>query len=605
MNDKVDTFSFGKMAQRGLSVALTIAAVISIGFLSFAGFYLLIPSVLLASISMALASMIEFTVIYENISGAFTKLFQQDHLQDVLVERLLRDLIRKRAADECSEQLAYINDYIAQRDYVHQLKFHHATSPEHKQKLAHEERTLQQMIGVFRRYLFSTGTIQPRYEHQFTQLITTEQQKAFLASYRRKYRLSSFVIIPVMIAAVSCGFVTYTTISLSLVELLPALQSMLPGLAGVSLISLTPLVAALATVASVAYFMQILNSACDIIYKDSFQHLWADIRQGVTAGKGGAFLYGLGVVGLVGLSLFVNVATAATWWAGVAGMPFAYPNMLSVLFYASAQMAFNLENTHRTLEQLNKLSIRGTFKWMLKKLRSTIAKEHWLQLLNPFRVVLRLIKVPFRVVSFLGHVFSIGVTTDNFWNRWFSAFAASIGEVFEDLHYVMHVDGHHHGHKGAHGHADGHDDDGHHHVDIVGWVFTGVAFFPLILPSILCDWGASQFNADPKRRLSFEHAWARAFGGVLKDHPESPKPLLSEVWLAEERDLARSAVPSDQFASEPMSYPSQYEGEGKSDLAAFLQQTSASVLGGPRFFDKRFGQHNGAEPVLVQGRGLK
>ena len=80
-----------------VSVVLTATALFSLGFLSFVGFFLLFPSVALGMMSLVLAGIVEFTVIFENIRNAFTKLAKKSYLKSRLAVNYLNKLVKKTA----------------------------------------------------------------------------------------------------------------------------------------------------------------------------------------------------------------------------------------------------------------------------------------------------------------------------------------------------------------------------------------------------------------------------------------------------------------------------------------------------------------------------
>ena len=166
------------------------------------------------------------------------------------------------------------------------------------------------------------------------------------------------------------------------------------------------------------------------------------------------------------------------------------------------------------------------------------------QILNPFRLILKITIMPLRILLFLGHLIGIGVTADRVPGvpQLLSTLLGIISEGFEDLHYFA---GHAHEHTHHHeqeapvkrlptsdersehlnallkkrlGKEHGH----HHNLDLPTRLLTFL-FTPMYGLAALWDWAASQSN--PKHVLSLKDAWNKQRGHKVKAFAHSQRSL--------------------------------------------------------------------------------
>lgn len=182
------------------------------------------------------------------------------------------------------------------------------------------------------------------------------------------------------------------------------------------------------------------------------------------------------------------------------------------------------------------------------------SRENWAQWLNPFRLILKLTYTPLRIVFFLGHLVSIGVTSDRLpgLDEILSALIGIVAEFFEDWHYFFSF---------GHAHRDdiqslydeySEKDGGHDHEDDFPTRILRTLFYPLIY---LAAWWDSAYsdrkefdnpvreyaswwgNQALERSLSFEEAMDKHLGLQAQKEVslnEEDKIYLSEVYQAPE-----------------------------------------------------------------------
>lgn len=156
----------------------------------------------------------------------------------------------------------------------------------------------------------------------------------------------------------------------------------------------------------------------------------------------------------------------------------------------------------------------------LQRLKDAFArlneKENKWQVINPFRVLLKLTIAPLRVLLFLGHLISIGLTADRVPGvpEIVSAILGIVSEGFEDLHYFV-GHGHHHNDHCEHHHEDplksfiknrlslAH---GHNHDADLPTKILLLIFSPIYAMAAVWDWASSWLGSNP---ITFERAWEK------------------------------------------------------------------------------------------------
>jgi hypothetical protein len=171
---------------------------------------------------------------------------------------------------------------------------------------------------------------------------------------------------------------------------------------------------------------------------------------------------------------------------------------------------------------LNK-SIQNNVAWIRKH-------ESTLQIINPFRILLKLTLTPLRIVLFMGHLVSIGVTSDRFPGipEIISAIIGIISEGFEDAHYFV---DNHDAHEAAHDtqsllkeRLSG--KHGHDHANDIPTQIVKALFYPIYCLSALWDCLASKQNANKEDRLSYSRALQKQMG-LQEESYKLPKEALS------------------------------------------------------------------------------
>ncbi|HAF87669.1 MAG: hypothetical protein CMF38_03270 [Legionellaceae bacterium] len=322
----------------------------------------------------------------------------------------------------------------------------------------------------------------------------------------------------------------------------------IPFLAAIPLSFLPFIIVPLAVVAGLSYTLLIYNAVTDMINNRTLQTWWQklknDFKQGLNWRNS---LMALASIALIALAIALTLCTAGTWWTvakhsapifdWMRRIPSVVMGVINPLATGLAALIFNVQNTYETFTILNEaMQQKGFFlsrMWQQTKtsFNNLRAQETTWQLLNPFRLLLKVTFMPLRIVLFLGHLISIGVTADRVPGipAIASALLGIISEGFEDLHYFVgheheHAHHHHTAAKAAHHHLKAHlTAHGHDHSDDIPTKILKYLFYPLFGLAALWDWGAS-------KNLSLEKAWYRQTGQQAPQKVPAPTQVASVSW---------------------------------------------------------------------------
>lgn len=332
----------------------------------------------------------------------------------------------------------------------------------------------------------------------------------------------------------------------------------------------------MATVAGAAYGMLTYNAVTDMINNNTvvkwYNKIRNDLSQGLTVRN--VFIATTAVF-LVGLALALTVCTAGTWWTIATNarplfdwmkkMPSFIMGIINPIITGASAIVFNIQNTAESLDMVDEATRSN--KNVFQKIYEAISNgyqhlretENWLQIVNPFRILLKLTITPLRILLFLGHLISVAVTSDRMPGvpQILSALVAIISEGFEDAHYFI---GHTHEDEldEEHGHQDHHqfekllkerldpDSDQDHNMDIPTWILKTIAS-PIYGLAALWDCSASKLNPSQENHsknlpsgkkphvLSLGEAWnkqwgvAKEFNVEFSTHAKRP----SQEWQVE------------------------------------------------------------------------
>ncbi|CEK12025.1 hypothetical protein [Legionella hackeliae] len=456
-----------------LLILLTMGASLILGFLSFGGMFVLSPALSLALGSFVLSVAYEGEIYLQNIKGALNKLFfKREYLKHHLANEYLLTHFPNTADENCPEFF---------KDYEKQLKLLHlfAHKKLDKQSLADKQRiekTLRNMEKWFAQQLSgqvsnqtlsdSETTTVNIYENQLKQWLSNHDQEEWQTKLKERRAHFNKVKLFSLLASIFMGFGT----TYLLVEAFAAI----PLLAAISMTALPFLIVPMAIIAGAAYGFLTYNAVTDMINNDTIRKWYNKIRHNLSEGLTvrSVFIATVAIL-LVGLAVALTVCTAGTWWTVVKHtrpiftwmekIPSFVMGVIHPVVTGMSSLVFNLQNTSESLDIIDKATqvkhgfLKRFGKSIVEGWQNLKARENWLQIVNPARILLKLTVTPLRIVFFLGHLISIGVTADRVPGvpEIVSALLGIISEGFEDAHYFFD-----HSHDG---HQHHHDDEHHHH----------------------------------------------------------------------------------------------------------------------------------------------
>lgn len=549
-------------------ILLTLGASLILGFLSFSGMYALIPVLSLAIATFGLSVLYEGEIYLQNIKGAFNKLLKNNYLENKLAKEYLLNHLIEDAQDEDYPQFF--------KDYKTQLKLlrafgHKELDEESKKSKKHIEKTLADMEKWFARQLFSSkekhNTAESEYALKLRLWLANHHQNEY--QQRLEQRRFHYNIVKAF------SLLSGLFMGLGSTYLIVEAFTIIPFFAAIPFALWPIMVLPMAAIAGAAYAMLTFNAITDMINNNTvakwYNKISQDLSQGLTLRN--VFIASTAVF-LVGLALALTICTAGTWWTIATNarplfdwmkkMPSFIMGVINPVITGLSAIFFNIQNSAESLEMVDEASrskshfFAGLYDYFVKGFQNLIKTENGLQIINPFRIILKLTVTPLRILFFLGHLVSIALTSDRMPGvpQIVSMLIAIISEGFEDAHYFLPQHHDPDDEKDEHGHKDinellqermdehgGHD----HNMDIPTWLLNTIAS-PLYALAALWDSQTSRLNQskqnDPSDNevtsptpqvLSFQQAWNKQ-RGIAKEHhveidPQTKRP--SKQWQEE------------------------------------------------------------------------
>lgn len=545
-----------------LLLLLTAGASLILGFLSFGGMFALWPILPLAFAAFGLSVAYEGEIYLQNIKGALNKLLKYDYLKDHLAKDFLREYFPPTIA-----RPEFFNDYAKALNHFHHFS-HKNLNQESRKHQRQYEKTLRAMEKWFAMQLFlspRTGELThlSEYEKELQAWLNLNGKSQQINLLKERQTIFYWVKLFSLLSGLFMGLGT-TYLLVSCFEAIPLLATL-------SFTTLPIIIIPLAVIAGSAYGLLTYNTVTDMINQNTLIRWYNKIKKDFVKEKNAQsiFLAITGVV-LVILALALTICTAGTWWtvaknsrplfASMLKMPQIIMGMINPLITGLSALIFNLQNTSESLAIIYHFfrSSNNHSSHFMAMMRASfnhlLANENWGQILNPFRFLLKITILPLRILFFLGHLISIGVTADRVPGvpEIISALLGIISEGFEDMHYfVGHA--HRHTHHGSLDNPHTHinfksllkerlkNEHSHNHdVDLPTRILK-IIFMPLYFLATLWDYLASHFNKPAINRqqkdhkvLSFAQAWHKQTGQVEEVMLLDPPIIqpLSNQWQA-------------------------------------------------------------------------
>ncbi len=575
MNTKNTPFKPRKIPYNLSLIFLTLGASLILGFLSFSGMYAILPMLPLAFASFALSVTYEGEIYLQNIKGAFKKLFKRNHLENELAKEYL--------LTHFPEDIHDVNCPQFFKDYKRQLKLlaafgHKELNEESKKRKRQVEKTLKDMEKWFAAQLFSTKDKATKDESAYAQQLRLWMEQHEQEQWQERLAESNFKF------QIIKGFSLLSALFMGLgtTYLIAEAFAVIPFFAAIPFTFWPLMIVPMAIIAGAAYGMLTLNGVTDLVNNNTlikwYNKLRDDLSQGLTIRN--VLMTGMAIIlGLLAVAL--TVCTAGTWWTiannaqpifeWMKKIPSFVMGIINPIITGSSAVVFIVQNTAESLDLVDEgldwaeETVQKGNLWekiyqpIVQGIKYLIETENWLQILNPFRLILKLTVTPLRILLFLGHLISIAVTADRMPGvpQIVAALIAMISEGFEDAHYF--VGGHEHEEEEEHNHHHdiktllqerlGTEEDHEHNVDIPTWIIKTITL-PIYALAALWDSTTSQLNQSPNtkettaadtasipqaRVLSFWDAWNKQRGNKEETNVELPTNAKrpSQEWQVE------------------------------------------------------------------------
>lgn len=453
MNTLNKTVRIKKIPYYVLLASLTLGASLILGFLSFGGMYVIFPILPLAFAAFALSVAYEGEIYIQNVKGSLKKLFKNNYLERHFAKEFLLNHFPEDLEDENCPQ--FFKDYASQLQLLDAFSHKHlnASSSKRKQQI---EKTLTDMEKWFAVQLFSEEVEKSTYAQALDLWLSTNQKPQW--QQRLSKRKLAFTGLKVF-----CFFAG-AFMTLGTTYLIVEAFSVIPFFLAIPFGIWPAIIVPMALIAGIAYGLLTYNAVTDMVNNDTivkwYHKLRQDWQQGLTRRN---VLMTSCAVFLLAITIALTICTAGTWWTvgskarplfgWMARMPKFIMSVLNPIISAISAVCFNFQNTAETFEMIDEAtkdlfdetnkSTESFWQKVTHSLHDTYTNlrqtENTFQLLNPFRIILKLTITPLRYLFFLGHLISIGVTADRMPGlpEIIAALIAITSEGFEDAHYFI------------------------------------------------------------------------------------------------------------------------------------------------------------------------
>ncbi|KGP64317.1 membrane protein [Legionella norrlandica] len=460
MNTKKIPVNPKKIPYYILLVLLTLGASFILGFLSFGGMYALLPALPLAFAAFGLSVAYEGEIYLQNIKGAFNKLFKLNYLKNYLAKEYLLTHFPDTHQEDCPQ---FFKDYKKQLKLLGEFE-HKELNKESKKRKKQIAKTLSDMEKWFALQLFSDkgSTKNSKYNKELMDWLDTHERDEWVKRLEKRrfqfHIVKAFSLLSGLFMGIGSTYLAVEAFSI------------IPFFAVIPFTFWPILIVPMAVIAGAAYAMLTYNAVTDMINNNTvvkwYNKLRNDLSQGLTVRN---IFMATTAIFLIGLAITLTVCTAGTWWTIATNarplfdwmkkMPSFIMGVINPIITGASAIFFNIQNSAESLEMIdeathsNKNVFQKIYEAISNGYRHLRETENWLQIINPFRVLLKLTVTPLRILLFLGHLISVAVTSDRMPGvpQIFSALVAIVSEGFEDAHYFLgndkeneHSDGHKH-----------------------------------------------------------------------------------------------------------------------------------------------------------------
>lgn len=418
----------------------TAGTIASIGVLACTGMFLISTSIPLAVAVFLFSGAIEETVYGKSIYKGLGRLKligskAVQHFLKIELDNYLKNYLEKKGLEALQQsENNFLKDYYEQRKHYKALKKNNSSLADEN-----ELKEAKTRLAELRRF-FYTKTIQGTLDKVAGNYINSDlghQSEIMLRrAKRRAWSLAGLFVISVVVS-IGVGFVTAASINITLVDLGIVLT------AG----TLSAVIWPMAILAVVGAVFLLYKNMSDF-FKENTLNKIKELYQNVIQSRAKGIL---GLI-LVSLTLFTAVATACTWWgllktgfALLPGVPLILvticcPILIGLNF--ATDLSYGASTTTKTIRSLLGIRMSAFILQLKNKFAALRERESLGQLLNPFRIITKLINIPFKILIFSAHVVSMGITTDKLGNLppILVAVGCSIPEALQDASFFVKED---------------------------------------------------------------------------------------------------------------------------------------------------------------------
>lgn len=553
-----------KPLRYALTAIFSLGAIALLGILSYTGMLYLTGNVIASLVSAGLAVIIEGEIFKRNILSGVSKFleFGQFIERDSYCNKL-KELSEKYFDNTQNSSL--LKDYYELRKYKKKLEHAERLSDEQQKELDRCESHIGEIEEFFIRYmnnqLDNSNPIEKKLEANLDHHLKNDKSiiHSGLQSNIWRERFWLWLSIPFTVGG---GIMAMLVAFAQLPEALIALNLT------VTPVLTTFLIWPLSILAGIGLMLITYNTFVEVIHNKKWIKHWENFKKTLKNSTSPAIAFHVITMFLItGLAIFATIATASTWWVaaqtGIALLPFlstltirTQTIIISVgaTLFALGQVVFEYVNsleshatlTHRQLpkgltkgqqDYINKLSVFRQF-FTVPALQAmndydVWVKKPWSERFNIFTWIITLIEIPFRLVIFIGHLISIGVTGDRLGNI-HPAITSTVGalqEAMTDLHYVW---------SGK---------CNHHHYDFAG-LFLNICLSPLKFAAASWNWFFGKAGFSECCRIAFN--WGE-IKDIKKREPSAELQLYElDKKIAQEQARLEEAAILDDAAVEKL-----------------------------------------------------
>lgn len=530
-----------------IATFLTMGTILSVGFLSFSGLWIIYPYVIPAILAFFLSGVIEGKVFGTSIFKGLArlKLLTANAQKHLLIIELNKLINYKEEANKnwVKEQGGFLKDYWEQRKYYKSLK----KNPHVDENILEDaKKRLDELKDFFYKQISqSKDEMNDNRDLYINERLRNVSKELLKSAKHSVWVLRFFWVVSILMGLVA-GFITAFAVN----------EAITIGLAlSLSATALSAIIWPVAIFAAVGASFLLYYIITDIVKNDTVEKAFSKVfelfkrkvHENEKEPLGGYIIrlisLSLVTVGITAVTVFATAASAGTCWIIVRqGINLLVPKLpvffvycvstISIPMGFATDLIYGFSTTLLTISNCKSLFIAvfETMKHPIQKSKSYFSKiktklgqvkcnESWGQFFNPFRIMAKLIISPLQAFVFIGHLISIGLTADRFLNfpPPLVAGVCAISEGLQDLSFFT-TEEDNHSHE---------PDDGHDHGNLLQLPLQ-VICSPLLLAVGIYYW---LFNKCASvNKLSFFEAIAQSFGLPLLNIVFSPLLLPSAIW---------------------------------------------------------------------------